>query len=116
MSGESAERRCPRQHKVAGEWPLEKYLDGSGWSCPGLAPDGSACGYEEPGELDAARRLQELGQQVQQARNDYYEQAIGHGELPGHEEQEARAYGRVEMCDEVLGWLAGTPAPGEGDQ
>ncbi len=49
-----------------------------------------------------------LREQVQQARNDYYEQAIGHGELSGHEEQEARAYGRVEMCDEVLGWLAGT--------
>jgi hypothetical protein len=41
---------CPNgSHK--GTWPrgapgLDRYTDGSGWSCPGLKPDGSACGYE----------------------------------------------------------------------
>ena len=43
---------CPKKgHK--GNWPrgapgLDRYTDGSGrWSCPGLALDGSACGYEQ---------------------------------------------------------------------
>lgn len=57
-----------------------------------------------------------LRQQVQQARDDYDEQAADHGDLTGHEAQQERAYGRVEMCDEVLGWLAGTPAAGEGER
>jgi hypothetical protein len=65
-----------------------------------------ACGRAWPCPHSAEGKLQALREQVQQARNDYYEQALGHGELTGHEEQEARTYGRVEMCDEVLGWLA----------
>lgn len=60
-----------------------------------------------------AAGLGALRQQVQQARKDYYDQAIGHGELTGHDEQEARAFGRVEAYDEVLGWLAGTATEGE---
>jgi len=42
---------CPRrEHRVWGATPLP--LDripadrGGGWDCPGVAPDGSACGYE----------------------------------------------------------------------
>ena len=41
---------CPRgRHQ--GTWehgspPLDKFTDGSGMACPGIAPDGSACGYE----------------------------------------------------------------------
>lgn len=50
MSEEASSRYCPRQHH-RGSWehgspPLDKFTDGSGWACPGLAPDGSACGYE----------------------------------------------------------------------
>lgn len=55
MSGDSGTRYCPRPHHLGGEvcgpWeggspPLDRFTDGSGWACPGIAPDGSACGYE----------------------------------------------------------------------
>ena len=54
--------------------------------------------------------LDSLREQVRQARSDYYEQALGHGEKAGHEEQEARAYGRVEAYDDVLRMLDGPGA------
>jgi hypothetical protein len=43
-------KHCPRSHH-RGTWkdgspPLDRFTDGSGWACPGIAPDGSACGYE----------------------------------------------------------------------
>ena len=57
-----------------------------------------------------------LRTQVQQARDTYYSYALDAGEHAGRERQEALYYARVEVCDEVLGMLAGTPAPGEGDQ
>jgi hypothetical protein len=50
--------------------------------------------------------LAALRQQVQQARNDYYEAACDHGDMTGHGAQEERAFGRVEALDEVLGMLA----------
>jgi hypothetical protein len=53
-----SERRCPREHKGGHCWPLDRYLDGSGWKCPGLAPDGSDCGYMEPDD-NAVRLLEE---------------------------------------------------------
>lgn len=37
--------RCPREHKAGASWALDRYSDGSGFVCPGLAPDGSGCGY-----------------------------------------------------------------------
>lgn len=41
---------CPRRPHQ-GTWahgspPLDKFTDGTGVACPGIAPDGSACGYE----------------------------------------------------------------------
>ena len=65
-----------------------------------------ACGEPWPCQHSAEGRLQELLQQVQQARNDYYEAACDHGELMGHGAQEERAWGAVQALDEVLGWLA----------
>lgn len=61
MADRTGERRCPRQHKDGAKHALDEYTDGSGWACPGLAPDGSACGYEEPGEsfLAAIQLLEE---------------------------------------------------------
>ena len=50
MSGESGSRYCPRPghsgHWCEGSPPLDRYLDGTGWSCPGILPDGSACDYQ----------------------------------------------------------------------
>lgn len=46
-----------------------------------------------------------LRERVAQARADYYEQAIGHGELTVPEVQEAEAYGRVRAYDEVLAMI-----------
>ena len=85
---------------------------------PGLA---SNQGYEDSPEAHKAKAEELLAAfaaslgaifpgtlrtQVQQARSDYYEQACDHGDMTGHEEQEARAFDRVEALDEVLGWLA----------
>jgi hypothetical protein len=42
---------------------------------------------------------------IKRDRDTYYEQAADHGELAGHEPQEARAFGRVEAYDSVLGWM-----------
>ncbi len=50
MTGKPPSKYCPRgQHR--GTWehgspPLDRFTDGSGWACPGMAPDGAACGYE----------------------------------------------------------------------
>jgi hypothetical protein len=75
-----------------------------------------ACGRAWPCPHSAEGKLQALRQQVQQARDTYYSYALDAGEHGGHERQEALYYARVEVCDEVLGMLSGTPAPGEGDQ
>ena len=68
MSGESGSRHCPRgQHR--GDWPggappLDRFTDGTGWGCPGILADGSACNYElrsfpggEPRDLDEVEEL-----------------------------------------------------------
>lgn len=64
MTGESGSKYCPRgRHR--GGWehgspPLDRFTDGTGWSCPGILADGSPCDYElrtfpappmEPAEL-----------------------------------------------------------------
>lgn len=67
----------------------------------------------------AVRRYMEtepdaLRQQVQQARNDYHEAGCDHSDMTGHGAQEERAWGAVQALDEVLGWLAESPAGQEG--
>ena len=44
----------------------------------------------------------ELHAYVKEQRGTYDEQAADHSEMPGHEAQEGRCYGRVEAYDEVL--------------
>lgn len=49
-----------------------------------------------------------LREKVAQARADWYEVALGHGEKTGHELQEQEAYGRVRAFDIVLDMIDGT--------
>ena len=64
MSGEPGSRYCPRPghsgHWCEGSPPLDRYLDGTGWSCPGILADGSACGYEERLSAEAEELRTEL--------------------------------------------------------
>jgi hypothetical protein len=50
-----------------------------------------------------------VAEEVQDLRNTHYEQACEHSEMAGHEQQEERAFGRVEAYDEILR-LTGAPA------
>jgi|ERR1700722_2270820 len=43
-----------------------------------------------------------LKAEIQRDRATYYEQACDHSELTGHEQQEERAFGRVEAYDDLL--------------
>ena len=63
MPDTTGTRYCPRPHKNGGiGWrhgspPLDRLLPGPGWACPGIAPDGSACGYEEGTQLASVAPL-----------------------------------------------------------
>ena len=52
-----------------------------------------------------SERWAELRATVKCQRDTHYELACDHGEMPGHEKQEERAYGRVEAYDAVLAMM-----------
>jgi hypothetical protein len=78
--------------------------------CGGLASHQDQCRWRQgygsiviPSAPDT--RWDDLRAEIRRSRDIYDDAANDHGEIPGHDMQEQRAYGRVEMCDQLLAWM-----------
>lgn len=59
-----AEPACPRRHRSGARHQLDRLRDG-GWECPGIAPDGTDCGYQLTPPRDHEAGLTALARAVQ---------------------------------------------------